>query len=220
MERENIKLQILVTNCKLLIRTRWIPLLQQPSTFSLFQVNTQYDMFEDIVYDNYTRNGAPCWHRYTDVGIMAVNEAMLICETCFFVLNKKYSNTNWYVPLMDAFHEYILTLTIGYTVNNMTCRNAKNNVDEYTLDRYDTGVEYKTSPIFSFPIDLALMLSNINLSKETTTKAKELVNAIGHYHQVKVSLWFRKGNGVNERSSVFFQDKMCYFIYRIRYYKG
>ena len=50
-----------------------------------------------------TRRGKECWYRKDDLGMLAINDAILL-ETCIYTLLDKYfRDTPYYLNLLDAF---------------------------------------------------------------------------------------------------------------------
>jgi geranylgeranyl pyrophosphate synthase len=52
-----------------------------------------------------TRRGQPCWYRVEGVGLMAVNDALLLEGAIFQMLRKHFRKEPFYVDLVDLMHE-------------------------------------------------------------------------------------------------------------------
>lgn len=52
-----------------------------------------------------TRRGQPCWYKSENVGMVAINDAFIL-ESCIYIFLKKYfKKTDYYVELIELFHE-------------------------------------------------------------------------------------------------------------------
>jgi len=52
-----------------------------------------------------TRRGQPCWYRVEGVGLIAVNDALILEGAIFQMLRKHFRNDLFYADLMDLLHE-------------------------------------------------------------------------------------------------------------------
>lgn len=74
-------------------------------TLSSFQLQANLLILDDITDGSTTRRGQPCWYRNKDIGLTAVNDALLIQESLYHNLKKYFSHLECYSRLMEAFHD-------------------------------------------------------------------------------------------------------------------
>lgn len=60
---------------------------------------------DDIMDDSITRRGQPCWYRVKDVGLMAVNDALILEGAIFQMIRKHFRKESFYVDIVDLLHE-------------------------------------------------------------------------------------------------------------------
>ena len=52
-----------------------------------------------------TRRGQPCWYRVNGVGMMAINDALILEGAIFQMLRKHFMKEPFYVDLIDLMYE-------------------------------------------------------------------------------------------------------------------
>lgn len=62
-------------------------------------------ILDDITDGSTTRRGQPCWYLTEDIGLSAVNDALIIQESLYYVLKKHFSHLECYPKLMETFHD-------------------------------------------------------------------------------------------------------------------
>lgn len=62
-------------------------------------------VFDDVMDGSTTRRGQPCWHRMDGVGLIAINDALMIENGIYHILKKYFSHTEYYTKLVDLFRE-------------------------------------------------------------------------------------------------------------------
>ena len=66
-----------------------------------------------------TRRGQPCWYRVDGVGMMAVNDALILEGAIFQMIRKHFRKEPFYVDLIDLMHE-VRTITPLVTKSPLT----------------------------------------------------------------------------------------------------
>ncbi|XP_036332482.1 farnesyl pyrophosphate synthase-like [Rhagoletis pomonella] len=109
---------------------------------------------DDMVDNGIARRGKLCWHKLEEVGLNAINDALMI-ENCIFVLLKKHFRyLDCYVDLIELFHENTFKCISGQSLDMLL---SKKSVDTFNMDIYNTLVLNKTSNHFFYlPIMLDL----------------------------------------------------------------
>lgn len=52
-----------------------------------------------------TRRGRPCWYRHNDIGLIAINDGILLEGTIYQLLKKHFKNKTYYLHLLELFHD-------------------------------------------------------------------------------------------------------------------
>ena len=140
---------------------------------------------DDIMDNSFTRRGQPCWFRQSDVGIMAVNDAVLLESSVFLVLKSQFSTHPAYVRLIEVFHEASFHTQLGQLCDMITASEDKVDLDKFSMERYESIVQYKTS-YYSFYLPVALALYWLELDTPLNLQqTHEIMMKMGHYFQVQ-----------------------------------
>lgn len=132
-----------------------------------------------------TRRGAPCWYKREDVGLNAMNDAILVEKGLYSILRKYFSNTPLYLPAMELFHDITMKTSMGQALDAMCIKEGKPNFNAFTMKRYDAIVKYKSAYYtFQLPVALAMYMSN-NFDEELHRQAKTILLEMGHFFQVQ-----------------------------------
>lgn len=145
---------------------------------------------DDVMDSSLTRRGQPCWFRQPDVGLMAVNDALILRSSVNLLLKKKFveDTPEMYYKLSELFREVEFATEMGQMLD-MTGNDHQQNVSDLIhMQRYQLITKYKTS-LYSFylPFACAYLLANQNsgcaLSEIKTEK--DILMDIGHLFQVQ-----------------------------------
>lgn len=60
---------------------------------------------DDIQDRSSLRRGQPCWYRYNDIGLAAINDSLLLESVMFYLLKKYFKGKDCYVNLLETFHD-------------------------------------------------------------------------------------------------------------------
>lgn len=112
---------------------------------------------DDVMDHSETRRGQPCWYKKDDVGMIAINDSIMIENSIFFILKKHFADQPYYVDLIELFHEALMITTIGQSLDLQT---ANKSVSAFTMDRYKSIVHHKTAfYTFYLPVALAMRMA-------------------------------------------------------------
>ena len=112
---------------------------------------------DDIMDASETRRGQPCWYKLPEVGLAAINDSLMIENAIYYILKKNFDTTDYYVKLIELFHESMMVTTIGQSLDLQT---ASKSVTSFTMDRYKSIVEHKTAfYTFYLPVALAMRMA-------------------------------------------------------------
>lgn len=104
-----------------------------------------------------TRRGQPCWHKLEDVGLIALNDSLMIESAIYILLKKYFSHMRCYIELMELFHEITFITICGQSLDLL---NANKDVTSFSMDNYNTIVANKTAYYtFYLPFALAMHLA-------------------------------------------------------------
>lgn len=76
-----------------------------PYHFPPFQLQANLLILDDITDGSTTRRGQPCWYLTEDIGLSAINDALIIQESLYYVLKTHFSHLECYSRLMETFHD-------------------------------------------------------------------------------------------------------------------
>lgn len=89
-----------------------------------------------------------------DVGMIAVNDALMVENCIYYILKKNFDQQPYYVKLLELFHEAMMITTFGQTLD---MHMAGKKVTSFTMDRYKAIIDNKTS-FYSFYLPVALAM--------------------------------------------------------------
>lgn len=141
---------------------------------------------DDIMDHSITRRGQPCWYKQPDIGLIAINDGIIL-ESCIYRILKKHfsDNLECYVHLMDLFHEVTHQTAHGQLLDTTTAPIGTVDLTRYTMERYMRIVTYKTAfYTFYLPIACGLRLQGVT-EKEAYAIAEEICMTMGQYFQIQ-----------------------------------
>jgi farnesyl diphosphate synthase len=140
---------------------------------------------DDMMDGSITRRGKPCWYRMEGVGMIAINDAIMLEGTIFNILKKFFRDHPAYVDIVELFHETIFQTEMGQLCDLLTAPEDKVNLDNFSMDKYTFIVIYKTA-YYSFYLPVALALHTLNLATpENLKQAEDILIPLGEYFQIQ-----------------------------------
>lgn len=140
---------------------------------------------DDIMDGSITRRGKPCWYRMDDVGMVAINDALMLESVIYTLLKKFFRSHPAYIDLVELFHETTLQTEMGQLCDLLTAPEDKVNLDNFSMEKYQFIVIYKTA-YYSFYLPVALALYQLNLATPKNLKqAESILIPLGEYFQVQ-----------------------------------
>ncbi|CAH1255547.1 FDPS [Branchiostoma lanceolatum] len=142
-------------------------------------------VLDDIMDQSQTRRGQPCWYRVEDVGNMAINDACYV-ESCIYKLLRRFCRGQpYYVDLLELFQGTTYKTIVGQSLDLITSPDGKVNLSNFTEERYNAIVKYKTA-FYSFhlPVAAAMYMAGIT-SKESHDNAKTILLEMGRFFQIQ-----------------------------------
>ncbi|XRB08188.1 farnesyl pyrophosphate synthase [Pycnococcus provasolii] len=140
---------------------------------------------DDIMDDSVTRRGQPCWFRVEDVGMVAINDGILLESAIYRLLKNHFAKHRRYADMLEVFHEVTFQTATGQMLDLITAPIGKVDLSKYTMETYTNIVVYKTAfYTFYLPVACGMLLGGVRSTKAYDT-AKEICVAMGEYFQVQ-----------------------------------
>nr|ADK12004.1 farnesyl diphosphate synthase [Aralia elata] len=141
-------------------------------------------VLDDIMDSSHTRRGQPCWFRLPKVGMIAVNDGILLRNHIPRILKKHFRQKPYYVDLLDLFNEVEFQTACGQMIDLITTLVGEKDLSKYSLPIHRRIVQYKTAYYsFYLPVACALLMSGGDLEKHTNVK--DILIEMGTYFQVQ-----------------------------------
>ncbi|XP_001950423.2 farnesyl pyrophosphate synthase-like [Acyrthosiphon pisum] len=146
-----------------------------------------YQLVLDDIMDNaITRRGRPCWYRHNDIGLMAVNDGILLEQAIYQLLKKYFKDKPYYTHIVELFYDVTMKSAMGQCLDMLTAKSFKSTkLEKFTMDNYIAIVKYKTAYYsFFLPVFLAMRMTNIN-DQEIFKQSKAILLEMGQFFQVQ-----------------------------------
>eukprot|EP00249_Psilotum_nudum_P004200 c17743_g1_i2 orf=173-1252(+) len=141
-------------------------------------------VLDDIMDNSIIRRGQPCWFRVPKVGIIAVNDGVLLRNHIFRILKAHFCTKPYYIDLVELFNEVEFQTASGQMLDLITTPAGEVNLSKYVMPTYLQIVQYKTAYYsFYLPVACALLMAGENLKKFDS--AKHILVQMGTYFQVQ-----------------------------------
>ncbi|EDW35594.1 GL17346 [Drosophila persimilis] len=165
---------------------------------------------DDVMDNSTTRRGQPCWHKVENVGLTAINDALMIENAMYAILKMHFSHLDCYVALMELFHEITYITTCGQSLDQL---NSHRSVSEFTMENYKAIVDNKTAYYsFYLPFAVALHLAGYK-DAEAFRQSKTILLEMGHFFQVQDDFLDCFGNPeVTGKIGTDIQDNKCSWL--------
>ncbi|KAL8142155.1 hypothetical protein V2J09_015187 [Rumex salicifolius] len=92
-------------------------------------------VYDDIMDNSHTRRGQPCYFRIPQVGLIAVNDSVLIRNHIHRILKNHFKGKPYYVDLLDLFNEVEFQTASGQMIDLITTLEGEKDLNKYNLDR-------------------------------------------------------------------------------------
>ncbi|XP_043686835.1 farnesyl pyrophosphate synthase isoform X2 [Vespula pensylvanica] len=143
-------------------------------------------LIDDIQDKSQIRRNQPCWYLLDDIGLAAINDGLMIENTIYQILRFYFREKEYYIDLVELFHEYILRTTIGQCLDLLSTNFGKTaNLDLFTMDRYNSIIKHKTAYYaFVLPVKIAMYIVNMK-DPELHKQVEALLVEMGHFYQIQ-----------------------------------
>jgi len=149
---------------------------------------------DDMMDGSETRRGKPCWYKKEGIGMMAINDALILEASIFALLNKHFKNHPYYHTAVDNFLKVIRLTTMGQSLDMLSqldtatttaAGKAPITLDDFNMKRYTNIVTYKTAYYsFYLPVQVGMGLAGIE-DAELYRQAKRILLETGKFFQVQ-----------------------------------
>lgn len=139
---------------------------------------------DDILDSSHTRRGRPCWFRLPKVGMIAVNDGILLWNHINRILRKHFRDQPYYVDLLELFNEVEFQTACGEMIDLITTLDGERDLLKYTSELQRRISKYKTAcGTFYLPFACALLMLGEKL--DDYNDVKDILLEMGIYFQVQ-----------------------------------
>ncbi|PWA39802.1 Chrysanthemyl diphosphate synthase, chloroplastic [Artemisia annua] len=149
-----------------------------------FLLQAYYLLYDDIMDGSHYRRGQPCWFRLPEVGMIAVNDGVLLRSHVTRILKKHFQAKAYYVHLLDLFNEAEFQTVSGQMIDVITTLVGEKGLSNYSLSLNRRIIQYKCS-YYSFYLPVACALLMIGENLEDHVQVKDILVEMGIYYQVQ-----------------------------------
>ncbi|XP_021726363.1 farnesyl pyrophosphate synthase 1-like [Chenopodium quinoa] len=141
-------------------------------------------VLEDIMDNSHTRRGQPCWFRLPKVGMIAVNDGILLWNHINRIIRKHFRDQSYYVDLLELFNEGLFQTACGEMIDLIDTVGEEKDLLKYTLALQRRISKYKTAyGTFYTPFACALLMPGKKL--DDYNDVKDILLEMGIYFQVQ-----------------------------------
>ncbi|KAF8537064.1 putative farnesyl-diphosphate synthetase [Trichophaea hybrida] len=148
-------------------------------------LQAEFLIADDIMDASITRRGSPCWYRMNGVGMIAINDSLIMGASIFIILKKFFRSESYYVDILDLFNETTFQTELGQLLDLITAPEDKVDLSNFNFKKYYFIVRYKTA-FYSFYLPVALAMFQAGVATpENLQQAKDVLIPLGEYFQVQ-----------------------------------
>ncbi|XP_065862735.1 farnesyl pyrophosphate synthase-like [Euphorbia lathyris] len=141
-------------------------------------------VLDDIMDNSHTRRGQPCWYRLPKVGLIAINDGILLPNQVRRILKMYFREKSYYMNLLDLFNEVEFQTVCGEMIDLISTHEGEKDLANYSLSLYHRIAEYKSAYYSIYlPVACALIMAGENL--ENHIEVKKILVDMTIYFQVQ-----------------------------------
>ncbi|KAE8811895.1 Farnesyl pyrophosphate synthetase [Hordeum vulgare] len=91
-------------------------------------------VLDDIMDNSQTRRGQPCWFMVPQVGLIAVNDGIILRNHISRILQRHFKGKPYYVDLIDLFNEVEFKTASGQLLDLITTHEGEKDLTKYNLN--------------------------------------------------------------------------------------
>ncbi|XP_012058307.1 PREDICTED: farnesyl pyrophosphate synthase-like [Atta cephalotes] len=188
--------QLTEENIRLARILAWCMELMQASFF----------IVDDIEDQSLFRRDQPCWYRYNDLGLVAINDSFILLSSIFYLIRKHFKGKDCYVNLLETFQDTIMKTAIGQSLDLFSNFNRPN-LNLFTTNQYNSIIEFKTA-YYSTCLPVAMHLAGIK-DQEMFREATTILIEIGCLFQIQDDYLDCYGDQVCGKNKTDIQEGKC-----------
>ncbi|XP_012523978.1 farnesyl pyrophosphate synthase [Monomorium pharaonis] len=145
-------------------------------------------IIDDILDQSSFRRGQPCWYRYSNIGLMAVNDSLLLQSAVYYLIQKHFKGKECYIKLVETFQDATFKTQIGQCLDMYSTKfnkkpNNSINLNQFTINYYRSIIKYKTY-LSVVSINAAMHFAGIK-NPEMFKQSKTIVLETGYLYQIQ-----------------------------------
>ena len=166
LNEENLKLSNILGWCVEFVSAKvWII---HVSNCIFFVISLQLQAFflvsDDIMDKSTMRRGQPAWYTRDEVGLMAINDALLLESCVYTILDTYFKDKPYYSAILQEFHETTRHTCMGQSLDLLTANqktpDGRVDIDTFDMKSHAAIVKFKTA-YYTFCLPGALAMSMV-----------------------------------------------------------
>ncbi|KAG2600112.1 hypothetical protein PVAP13_5KG495200 [Panicum virgatum] len=147
-------------------------------------LHAHFLVLDDIMDNSQTRRGQPCWFSVPQVGLIAINDAIILRNHVLRILRRHFKGKPYYADIIDLFNEAEFKVVSGELLDLIITHEGRKDLTRYNETIYRHIAQYKTAYYsFYIPVACALLLASENI--DNFGDVKNILIEIGIYFQVQ-----------------------------------
>lgn len=140
---------------------------------------------DDMMDGSLTRRGQDCWYKVKDVGMVAINDCILLEAHIYAILKTHFRKEPYYLQLLELFHEVTYQTSTGQMLDLITAPVGTVDLTRYTMEAYMRIVTYKTAYYtFYLPVACAMHMAGLQ-DEEAFDTARRICLKMGQFFQIQ-----------------------------------
>ncbi len=103
------------------------------------QLQSFFLVSDDMIDGSITRRGQPCWYRASGVGLIAVNDSVMLEGAIYHLLKTYFRGESYYVDLLEVLHETSYKTEMGQLVDMITASEGVVDLSKFSLQKYGSS---------------------------------------------------------------------------------
>ncbi|XP_039314970.1 farnesyl pyrophosphate synthase-like [Solenopsis invicta] len=142
-------------------------------------------MIDDVLDQAIFCRDKPCWYRHDGTNLMAINDALLLQNSVYYLIEKHFKRKECNINLVETFLQATFDTQIGQFLD-MSSTSKKFNLDRFTMNRYNSIAYSKSSEIaFLMPVFLAMHYAGIEKVQEMFKQSETILLELGQFYQIQ-----------------------------------
>ncbi|KAG2600110.1 farnesyl pyrophosphate synthase-like isoform X2 [Panicum virgatum] len=114
-------------------------------------LHAHFLVLDDIMDNSQTRRGQPCWFSVPQVGLIAINDAIILRNHVLRILRRHFKGKPYYADIIDLFNEAEFKVVSGELLDLIITHEGRKDLTRYNETIYRHIAQYKTA-YYSFYI--------------------------------------------------------------------